>query len=120
MRPTRGEAPYGAAKAAVIALTSSAALEYAPTVRVNCVSPGLIETPLTAPLLADEAARRAFDASTPLGRVGTAQDVADVVAFLCSDRAAYVTGVNIPVDGGSLLPSAQVDASLRAILSRFE
>jgi len=120
MRPTRGEAPYGAAKAAVIALTSSAALEYAPTVRVNCVSPGLIETPLTAPLLADEAARRAFDESTPLGRVGTAQDVADVVAFLCSDRAAYVTGVNIPVDGGSLLPSAQVDASLRAILSRFE
>jgi NAD(P)-dependent dehydrogenase (short-subunit alcohol dehydrogenase family) len=117
MRPTRGEAPYAASKAAVIALTQSAALEYGPTIRVNCVSPGLIDTPLTAPLMGDEKVRAGFHRKTPLGRVGTADDVASVIAFLCSDMAAYVTGVNIPVDGGSLLPSAQVDGVLSAILA---
>ncbi|HWE70452.1 MAG TPA: SDR family NAD(P)-dependent oxidoreductase [Acidimicrobiales bacterium] len=117
MRPTRGEAPYAAAKAAVIALTQSAALEYGPTLRVNCVSPGLIETPLTAPLMSDEKVRAGFDRKTPLGRVGTAEDVASVIAFLCSDMAAYVTGINLPVDGGSLLPSSQVEGVLTAILS---
>ncbi|HVB93288.1 MAG TPA: SDR family NAD(P)-dependent oxidoreductase [Acidimicrobiales bacterium] len=117
MRPTRGEAPYAASKAAVIALTQSAALEYGPTLRVNCVSPGLIETPLTAPLMGDEKIRAGFNRKTPLGRVGTAEDVASVIAFLCSDMAAYVTGINLPVDGGSLLPSAQVDGVLSAILA---
>jgi NAD(P)-dependent dehydrogenase (short-subunit alcohol dehydrogenase family) len=117
MRTTRGEAPYAAAKAAVIALTQSAALEYGPTLRVNCVSPGLIETPLTAPLMGDEKVRAGFDRKTPLGRVGTAEEVASVIAFLCSDMAAYVTGINLPVDGGSLLPSSQVDGVLTAILS---
>ena len=117
MRPTRGEAPYAASKAAVIALTQSAALEYGPRLRVNCVSPGLIETPLTAPLMGDEKTRAGFDRRTPLGRVGTAEDVASVIAFLCSDMAAYVTGINLPVDGGSLLPSSQVEGVLTAILS---
>jgi NAD(P)-dependent dehydrogenase (short-subunit alcohol dehydrogenase family) len=117
MRPTRGEAPYAASKAAVIALTQSAALEYGPTLRVNCVSPGLIETPLTAPIMGDEKTRAGFDRRTPLGRVGTAEDVASVIAFLCSDMAAYVTGINLPVDGGSLLPSSQVEGVLTAILS---
>jgi NAD(P)-dependent dehydrogenase (short-subunit alcohol dehydrogenase family) len=120
MRPTRGEAPYAASKAAVIALTQSAALEYGPTLRVNCVSPGLIETPLTAPIMGDEKVRASFDRKTPLGRVGTAEDVASVIAFLCSDMAAYVTGINLPVDGGSLLPSAQVDAVLLAILAHSD
>ncbi|HEX3462241.1 MAG TPA: SDR family NAD(P)-dependent oxidoreductase [Acidimicrobiales bacterium] len=120
MRPTRGEAPYAASKAAVIALTQSAALEYGPALRVNCVSPGLIETPLTAPLMSDETVRAGFDRVTPLGRVGTAEEVASVIAFLCSDMAAYVTGINIPVDGGSLLPSAQVDPVLSAILAFYD
>lgn len=120
MRSTRGEAPYSAAKAGVIALTQSGALEYAPTVRVNCVSPGLIDTPLTAALFHDDEARRGFDRNTPLGRVGTAADVAGVIVFLCSDLAAYVTGVNLPVEGGSLLASAQMDATFSSILSLFE
>jgi NAD(P)-dependent dehydrogenase (short-subunit alcohol dehydrogenase family) len=120
IRPTRGEAPYSAAKAAVIALTQSAALEYGPTVRVNCVSPGLIETPLTQPLLGDEKAQAGFARRTPLGRTGTAEEVAAVVAFLCSDMASYITGVNLPVDGGSLLPSAQVEGILTSIVAESD
>jgi len=119
MRPTRGEAAYSAAKAGVIALTSAAALEYGPAIRVNCVSPGVIDTPLTAPVLAEEQSRAVIVAGTPLGRVGTPVEVADVIVFLCSELAAYVTGVNIPVDGGALLPSAQVDTVLQGILDRM-
>ena len=111
MRPTRGEAPYAASKAAVIALTQSAALEYLSTLRVNCVSPGLIETSLTAPLMGDEKVRAGFDRKTPLGRWdGRGRGLGDCLSR--RDMAAYVTGINIPVDGGSLLPSAQVDGVL--------
>jgi len=109
IRPTRGEGPYSAAKAGVIALTSNAALEYAPDIRVNCVSPAVIETPLTRPLLREPAVRRRIEARIPLKRVGSAVEVANVVAFLASDLASYVTGANIVVDGGSSLPSAQTD-----------
>ena len=113
LRPTRGEAPYSAAKAGVVALTMSAALEYGPAVRVNCVSPGFIRTPLTEPACADDATRAELEAGTPLGRLGTAEDVAATITFLCSDLAAYVTGANLVVDGGSALVNAQVDPMLR-------
>lgn len=116
IRPTRGEAPYSAAKAGVIALTQAGALELAPHVRVNCVSPGFIDTPLTAAALADPAVRAAIVDGTPLGRAGTAEDVAGAVLFLCSGLAGYVTGHNLVVDGGSLLPSPQVDGLLRGLL----
>jgi NAD(P)-dependent dehydrogenase (short-subunit alcohol dehydrogenase family) len=118
IRPTRGEAAYSAAKAAVIALTQSAALEYGPTIRVNCVSPGLIDTPFTAPFLDDVAIRVGIERRTPLGRVGTASEVASVIAFLCSEHSSYITGVNIPVDGGSLLPSSQVEEPLGDVVAR--
>ncbi len=113
IRPTRFEGPYSAAKAGVISLTMDAALEYAPSIRVNCVSPGLIETPLTASVLGDAAVRTAVEAATPMARVGTPEDVANVVVFLASPMAAYITGQNIVVDGGSCLPNAQADAILR-------
>src|SRR5258705_482309 len=82
-----GEAPYAAAKAAVAALTATAALEYAPSVRVNAVSPGMIATPMTELLLEQKGLGRAehMTAKTPLARVGTPDDIADVVVFLCSD-----------------------------------
>jgi NAD(P)-dependent dehydrogenase (short-subunit alcohol dehydrogenase family) len=117
LRPTRGESPYSAAKAAVIALTKSAALEYGPEgIRVNCVSPGFIRTPLTEFAFGNPAWVEPLEAATPLGRAGAPDDVADVVVFLASDRSRYVTGQNLVVDGGSVLPSAQVDHLLRDLL----
>lgn len=109
-RPAAGEAPYSAAKAGVAAITASAALEYGPAIRVNAVSPGMIVTKLTEPLLAvfpHEEAR--YERTTPLGRLGRPEDVADVVVFLCSDLARFVTGVNLVVDGGMTLHGSGVD-----------
>ncbi|MGA2521684.1 MAG: SDR family NAD(P)-dependent oxidoreductase [Acidimicrobiales bacterium] len=109
-RPSAGETPYSAAKAGVIALTASAALEYGPTIRVNAVAPGMIRTNLTKPLLellpdADEHYAR----MTPAARVGEPEDVADVVLFLCSDLARFITGQTLVVDGGMTLHGAGVD-----------
>ena len=109
-RPSAGEAPYSAAKAGVMALTASAALEYGPAIRVNAVAPGMIRTNLTKPLLdglPDEVER--YRRTTPIGRVGDPEDVADVVVFLCSDLARFVTGQTLVVDGGMTLHGAGVD-----------
>ena len=109
-RPAAGEGPYSASKAAVAALTASAALEYGPTIRVNAVSPGMIRTTMTAPMfqfMPDQEDR--FVAGTPVGRVGEPEDIADVVVFLCSDLARFVTGQNIVVDGGLTLHGSGVD-----------
>jgi NAD(P)-dependent dehydrogenase (short-subunit alcohol dehydrogenase family) len=120
VRPTRGEAPYAAAKAAVIALTQSAALEWAPAVRVNCVSPGFVRTPLNEALVADAELRRGIESRTPLGRLGRAEEVAGVVSFLLSDAAAYLTGQNLVLDGGSLLPLGQMDPVLDSLLELLD
>jgi meso-butanediol dehydrogenase / (S,S)-butanediol dehydrogenase / diacetyl reductase len=109
-RPAAGEAPYSAAKAGVIALTASAALEYGPDIRVNSVSPGMILTPMTEPwfqFLPHETER--FERTTPLARIGAPEDIADVVVFLCSDMARFVTGQNLVVDGGLTLHGSGVD-----------
>jgi NAD(P)-dependent dehydrogenase (short-subunit alcohol dehydrogenase family) len=112
-RPAAGEAPYSASKAGVAAITASAALEYGPTIRVNAVSPGMIRTALTAPLLQflpDETAR--YERTTPAGRLGEPEDVADVVAFLLSDDARFITGQNLVVDGGMTLHGSGIDGIL--------
>lgn len=109
-RPAAGEGPYAASKAAVAALTASAALEYAPTIRVNAVSPGMIRTSMTAPMFEffpDQVER--FERTTPAGRIGEPEDIADVVIFLCSDLARFVTGQNVVVDGGLTLHGSGVD-----------
>jgi NAD(P)-dependent dehydrogenase (short-subunit alcohol dehydrogenase family) len=115
-RPSAGEAPYSAAKAGVVALTANAAHEYAPTVRVNAVSPGMIHTGLTDLLLGMEGMVEHMEAKTPLRRIGTPEDVADVVVFLSSDLARFVTGQNLVVDGGMTLHGAGVDGLLERFL----
>ena len=109
-RPAAGEGPYAASKAAVAALTASAALEYGPSIRVNAVSPGMIRTTMTAPwfeFMPDQVER--FETGTPVARIGEPEDVADVVVFLCSDLARFVTGQNVVVDGGLTLHGSGVD-----------
>jgi NAD(P)-dependent dehydrogenase (short-subunit alcohol dehydrogenase family) len=109
-RPAAGEAPYAAAKAAVASLSATAALEYGPDIRVNAIAPGMIHTGLTDVLLTG------FDwtvphmvEKTPLARIGMPDDIADVVVFLSSDLARFVTGQNLVVDGGMTLHGAGVD-----------
>jgi NAD(P)-dependent dehydrogenase (short-subunit alcohol dehydrogenase family) len=112
-RPAAGEGPYAAAKAAVAALTATAALEYAPTIRVNAVSPGMIRTGLTTPLLDGLPGREEhMIAKTPLARIGGPDDIADVVVFLCSDLSRFVTGQNLVIDGGMTLHGSGVDGLL--------
>ncbi len=99
LRGNPGQANYSAAKAALIALTKTTARESASrNVTANAVAPGMILTDITAAM--PEKAREAIVGQIPLGRMGTPEDVAEVVAFLASDAAAYVTGAVVQVDGG--------------------
>lgn len=91
---------YAASKGAIVTLTRQMALQWAPAVRVNCVCPGVIETPMTAELRADPAWRQATLSKYPLGRFGQPEEVAAAIVFLSSDEAAFITGVALPVDGG--------------------
>jgi NAD(P)-dependent dehydrogenase (short-subunit alcohol dehydrogenase family) len=115
-RPSAGESAYSASKAAVAALTANAAMEYAPTIRANAVAPGMIATQLTAPLLEQFPGmeQRQID-KTPLARIGTPEDIADVVVFLWSDLSRFVTGQNIVVDGGMTLHGAGIDGVLERV-----
>lgn len=93
---------YTATKHGVIGLTRHGALRWAKAgVRVNAVCPGVIETPMTAPLLANPDMRKLLDSMTPMGRMGHAEEIASAVLWLCSDQASFVTGHPLVVDGGS-------------------
>ena len=96
-----GASAYVASKHGVVGLTKTAALEYAQQgIRVNCVCPGVIETPMTARGLSDPARRARIIATEPIGRVGTPEEIAEAVVWLCSDATSFVTGHAMSVDGG--------------------
>lgn len=92
---------YGPAKAGLALLTTQMALEWGRYgIRVNAVAPGLIDAGMSEPIYADATAREARESKVPLGRLGTARDIADAVLFLASERAGYIHGQNLVVDGG--------------------
>lgn len=94
---------YSASKTAIEGMTRAMAVELAPMkIRVNCVAPGFIKTPMTAKALDSDPERKSrVFARTPMGEMGTPEDIADAVAYLASDEARFVTGVVLPVDGGN-------------------
>ena len=92
---------YSAAKGAITIFTKSAALQYAKeNIRINSVHPGYADTPLTQKRFSDPAVRQALVDRTPMGRLGTAHDIANGVLFLASDEASWVTGSELVIDGG--------------------
>ncbi|KTE06371.1 glucose 1-dehydrogenase [Sphingopyxis sp. H115] len=98
-----GGAGYCGSKHAVIGLTRSAALRYAAQgIRINAVCPGAIRTPMVEAVAQEEEAARFIAAMHPMNRIGEAQEVADAVVFLCSDKASFITGHPLAVDGGYL------------------
>lgn len=101
LRPHRGLGAYSSAKAALIMLCRSLAQEWAPdAIRVNAVAPGMIRTPLTERIYQHAEVKAKREALVPLGRIGTPEDIAGVVAFLAGPGAAYVTGQVVLADGG--------------------
>jgi NAD(P)-dependent dehydrogenase (short-subunit alcohol dehydrogenase family) len=97
-------AHYASSKAGVVSLTKSLALEWGRHgIRVNSVAPGIIDTPMASRVPGEQLS--AYASRTPLGRIGTPEDVAKVVRFLLSEDAGYVTGQTIVVNGGALMPS---------------
>ena len=93
---------YTATKHGVIGLTRHGALRWAKSgIRVNAVCPGVIETPMTAPLTANPEMKKVLDNMTPMGRMGQAEEIAAAVLWLCSDQASFITGHPLVVDGGA-------------------
>jgi NAD(P)-dependent dehydrogenase (short-subunit alcohol dehydrogenase family) len=106
-----GGSAYAASKGGIVSYTRHVAVELAPTVRVNCVSPGFMRTPMSTGervgISPDEQEQRmvAFGGFSPMGRAGSAEDIANAVAYFASDESAFVTGCELVVDGGHLVRS---------------
>ncbi|MBV8159777.1 MAG: SDR family oxidoreductase [Acidimicrobiia bacterium] len=104
LRPSPGAAAYGAAKAGLINLTQTLAMEWAPTVRVNCVTPGLVLTEDAEAHYGDEASQRAVAATVPVGRMADPTEIADACLFLASGLSGFTTGANLVLHGGGERP----------------
>jgi NAD(P)-dependent dehydrogenase (short-subunit alcohol dehydrogenase family) len=89
-----------ASKGAIEGLTKALAAEFAPAIRVNCIAPSLTDTPLAAGLLSSDQKREANALRHPLKKIGTAEDIANMAAFLMSEKAGWITGQILHVDGG--------------------
>jgi NAD(P)-dependent dehydrogenase (short-subunit alcohol dehydrogenase family) len=92
---------YVASKHAVVGLTKSVALEHAGDgIRVNAVCPGSVRTPMLEAFAGSEQVLEAMGSAAPIGRIGRPEEIAEAVVWLCSEKASFVTGVALPVDGG--------------------
>jgi NAD(P)-dependent dehydrogenase (short-subunit alcohol dehydrogenase family) len=105
LRPSPGTAAYAAAKAGLLSLTQTLAVEWAPKVRVNAVAAGMIRTELAHLHYGDAGAQARVAATVPLGRLGTPRDVGDAVAFLASPLASYFSGATLLMHGGGERPA---------------
>ena len=104
MRPTPNTAAYGAAKAGLLNLTQTLAMEWAPKVRVNAVTAGLIQTELAHLFYGDADGLQRVAATVPIGRMGAPDDIASACLFLASPAAGFITGANLVVHGGGERP----------------
>lgn len=111
VRPSPNAAAYGAAKAGLLNLTQTLAVEWAPKVRVNAVTAGLIRTELAHLWYGDEAGIAAVGATVPLGRMGEPGDIASACMYLASPLASYISGANLLVHGGGERPAYQSAAT---------
>lgn len=105
VRPSPGTSAYGAAKAGLIHLTTTLAIEWAPKVRINAITAGMIRTEKSEMHYGDEAGIARVAATVPLGRMGTPDDIASACIFLASDQAAYITGAALEIHGGGEEPA---------------
>jgi NAD(P)-dependent dehydrogenase (short-subunit alcohol dehydrogenase family) len=105
LRPSPGTAAYGAAKAGLLSLTQSLAVEWAPKVRVVAVTAGMIRTEQSELHYGDEEGIAAVGATVPLGRMGEPSDVGDACLYLASPLARYVSGASVLVHGGGERPA---------------
>jgi NAD(P)-dependent dehydrogenase (short-subunit alcohol dehydrogenase family) len=105
VRPSPGTAAYGAAKAGVLSLTKSLAIEWAPKVRMNAVTAGLIRTKQSEEHYGGPEGVARVAETVPLGRLGTPEDISDACVYLSSDLASYATGAEIRLDGGGEKPA---------------
>ena len=105
LRPSPGTAAYGAAKAAVLSLVSSLAVEWAPKVRVVAVSPGLVRTEQSHLHFGDEAGIASVAQTIPAGRLAEPQDIAEACLYVASPRASYMSGTNLLLHGGGERPA---------------
>ena len=105
MRPSPGTAAYGAAKAGLISLAQSLAVEWSPRVRVNAVAAGMVRTEQSHLHYGDEAGLARVEATVPLGRLAEAQEIGDACVYLCSPLASYITGANLLAHGGGEAPA---------------
>jgi NAD(P)-dependent dehydrogenase (short-subunit alcohol dehydrogenase family) len=105
LRASPGTAAYGAAKAGLLSATQSLAVEWAPKVRVNAITPGMVLTELAELHYGNAAAQQAAAATVPLARLATPGDIGDACLFLASPLASYVSGANLVVHGGGERPA---------------
>jgi NAD(P)-dependent dehydrogenase (short-subunit alcohol dehydrogenase family) len=105
LRPSPGTSAYGAAKAGLISATQSLAVEWAPKVRVNAISPGMVHTELSALHYGSEQGIAAAASTVPLGRLATPADVGEACVFLASPAGSYISGANLVLHGGGEPPA---------------